>query len=87
MDLNRKVGFASTAINAKSPKVVEAHLESRGYFVCYFAGYKMIEEMRKKVDMDEKEFSNKLFSVGFVSMKCIKMLLEIREKLSWKYCK
>lgn len=70
-----------------SKGLVEAHLESRGYFVCYFAGYKMIEEMRKKVDMDEKEFSNKLFSAGFVSMKCIKMLLEIRQKLSWEYCK
>jgi hypothetical protein len=45
----------------------------------------MIEEMRKKVDMDEKEFSNKLFSAGFVSMKCIKTLLEIKEKLSWEY--
>jgi hypothetical protein len=70
-----------------SKGLVEAHLESRGYFVCYFVGYKMIEEMRKKVDMDEKEFSNTLFSAGFVSMKCIKMLLEIREKLSWEYCK
>jgi hypothetical protein len=68
-----------------SKGLVEAHLESRGYFVCYFAGYKMIEEMRKKVDMDEKEFSNKLFSAGFVSMKCIKTLLEIKEKLSWEY--
>ena len=70
-----------------SKGLVEAHLESRGYFVCYFAGYKMIEEMRKKVDMDEKEFSNKLFSAGFVSMKCIKVLLGIREKLSWEYCR
>jgi tetratricopeptide (TPR) repeat protein len=68
-----------------SKGLVEAHLERRGYFVCYLAGYKMIEEMRKKVDIDEKEFSNKLFSAGFVSMKCIKMLLGIREKLSWEY--
>jgi hypothetical protein len=69
-----------------SEGLVEAHLESRGYFVCYFAGYKMIEEMRKKIDIDEKEFSNKLFSAGFVSMKCAKTLLEVRERLSWEYC-
>jgi hypothetical protein len=67
-----------------SKGLVEWHLENRGYTVCYLAGYKMIEEMRKKVDMDEKEFGNELFSAGFVSMKCIKMLLGIREKLSWE---
>ncbi|WXG44918.1 MAG: DUF885 family protein [Promethearchaeati archaeon SRVP18_Atabeyarchaeia-1] len=64
--------------------LVEAHLESRGYFVCYFAGYKMIEEMRKKASMGEKEFSNRLFSAGFVSIKCIKMLLAIKERMSWE---
>jgi uncharacterized protein (DUF885 family) len=67
-----------------SKGLVEAHLESRGYFVCYFAGFKMIEEMREKATMDEKEFSNRLFSAGFVSMKCIKMLLGIEEKMSWE---
>lgn len=59
--------------------LVEAHLESRGYFACYLAGYKMIDETRRKVNMSEKEFSNNLFSAGFLSMDCIKMLLGIRD--------
>ncbi|MEM2341762.1 MAG: DUF885 family protein [Candidatus Bathyarchaeia archaeon] len=62
-----------------SKGLVEAHLESRGYFVCYLAGYKMIEEIRKKVNMSEKEFSDKLFSAGFLSMNCIKMLFGIND--------
>jgi hypothetical protein len=67
-----------------SKGLVEAHLESRGYFVCYLAGYKMIKEMREKTDMNEKEFSNRLFSAGLVSMNCIRMLLGIKGESSWE---
>jgi hypothetical protein len=69
-----------------SKGLVEAHLESRGYFICYLAGYKMIKELRDKTRMEEKEFSNKLFSAGFVSMKCIEMLLGIKGASSWESC-
>ena len=61
------------------------HLENRGYNVCYYSGYKMLKEMREKTPyMSEIEFNNKLFSSGFISMKCVKMLLGITEKLSWE---
>jgi hypothetical protein len=46
----------------------------------------MIKELREKTRMEEKEFSNKLFSAGFVSMKCIEMLLGIKGASSWESC-
>lgn len=69
-----------------SKGLVEAHLESRGYFVCYLAGYKMIKELREKTRMEEKEVSNKLFSAGFVSMKCIEILFGIKGASTWESC-
>jgi hypothetical protein len=61
------------------------HLENRGYNVCYYTGYRMLTEMRDKtLKMSEKDFNNKLFSAGFISMKNVKTLLGIEEKLSWE---
>jgi hypothetical protein len=63
---------------------VEWHLENRGYNVCYFTGYKMIEELRKHTNISEKEFSNTLFSAGFISINNAKRLLKIKEKMPWE---
>lgn len=65
--------------------LVNAHLENRGYNLCYLTGYKMIEEFRKVLkDVDEKTFSNKLFSAGFVSMSTLKKILGIKESMPWE---
>ncbi|MEM2351609.1 MAG: DUF885 family protein [Thermoproteota archaeon] len=65
--------------------LVEAHLENRGYNLCYLTGYKMIEEYRsRRRDLDEKTFSNILFSAGFISAKSIKRILGIREDMPWE---
>lgn len=64
--------------------LVEWHLENRGYNVCYFTGYKMIEELRKHIDISEKEFSNTLFSAGFTSINNIKRILKIKDKMPWE---
>lgn len=64
--------------------LVEWHLENRGYNVCYFTGYKMIEELRKHTNISEKEFSNTLFSAGFISINNAKRLLKIKEKMPWE---
>ena len=67
-----------------SKGLVEWHLENRGYNVCYFAGYKMIEELRKHTNISEKEFSNTLFSAGFISINNVKKLLKIKDKMPWE---
>ncbi|MEM2183991.1 MAG: DUF885 family protein [Candidatus Methanomethylicia archaeon] len=64
--------------------LVEWHLENRGYNVCYFTGYKMIEELRKYTSMSEKDFSNTLFSAGFISISNAKRLLKIKDKMPWE---
>jgi len=64
--------------------LVEWHLENRGYNVCYFTGYKMIEELRKHTDISEKEFSNTLFSCGFISINNAKRILKIKDKMPWE---
>ncbi|MEM1864222.1 MAG: DUF885 family protein [Desulfurococcaceae archaeon] len=65
--------------------LVEAHLENRGYNLCYLAGYKMIEEYRSKLrDLDEKTFSNTLFSAGFISIRNVKKVLDIKEDMPWE---
>lgn len=57
---------------------VAHHLEDIGYPLCYYSGCKLLNEMRDKTrkTMSEKEFNNELFSAGYISMKCVKMLLE-----------
>lgn len=67
-----------------SKGLVEWHLENRGYNVCYFTGYKMIEELRKHTDINEKDFSNTLFSAGFISINNAKRLLKIKDKMPWE---
>lgn len=68
-----------------SKELVAYHLENRGYNLCYLTGYKMINEYKSRLkDMDEKTFSNMLFSAGFISIKNLKKLLGIKEKMPWE---
>ncbi|MEM1510130.1 MAG: DUF885 family protein [Thermofilaceae archaeon] len=65
--------------------LVEWHLENRGYNLCYLAGYRMLETLRSALrELDEKAFSNALFTSGFVSMRTLKKVLGIKEKLPWE---
>ncbi|MBO4288931.1 MAG: DUF885 family protein, partial [Lachnospiraceae bacterium] len=47
---------------------VLAHQTMRGYFNCYYYGLRKLEQWEKEYGFDKKEYTELLFSAGFVSM-------------------
>lgn len=48
-----------------------------GYFTCYYYGMKKIEDWDKKLGLSKKDFTELLFSAGFISMESFDMLASL----------
>ena len=63
---------------------VRAHQNSPGYFTCYYYGMKKICEWEKVYGFSKKEYTELLFSAGYISMdrfeELVKMTTEERER-------
>ena len=63
---------------------VRAHQNSPGYFTCYYYGMKKICEWEKVYGFSQKEYTELLFSAGYISMdrfeELVKMTTEERER-------
>lgn len=69
---------------------VRAHQNSPGYFTCYYYGMKKICEWEKEYDFSKKEFTELLFSAGYISMdrfeELVKMTSKEREHYFHDFC-
>ena len=69
---------------------VRAHQNSPGYFTCYYYGMKKICEWEKEYDFSKKEFTELLFSAGYISMdrfeELVKMTPKEREHYFHDFC-
>lgn len=65
---------------------VLAHQTMRGYFNCYYYGLRKLEQWEKEMGFDKKEYTELLFSAGFVSMETFKMFLDMTPEQRDRYC-
>lgn len=60
----RELGFDFTTAR----KQVQAHQNAPGYFTCYYYGMKKICQWEQEYGFNKKEFTELLFSAGYVSL-------------------
>ena len=55
---------------ATARKQVRSHQYSPGYFTCYYYGMKKLEEWEREYGFSKKDFTELLFSAGYISIDC-----------------
>ena len=69
---------------------VQAHQNQPGYFTCYYYGMKKLCGWEKEYGFDKKEFSEILFSAGYISIdtfgELVKLSLEDRQRYYKDFC-
>ena len=68
-----ELGFDRSTARAQ----VQAHQNSPGYFTCYYYGLKKIEQWDKQLGLSKKDFTELLFSAGYISMESMEMLINL----------
>ena len=70
-------------------KQVQAHRNSPGYFTCYYYGMKKLEQWEREYGFTKKEFTELLFSAGYISIErfgeLVRMKPEERERYFHEY--
>lgn len=64
---------------------VRAHQNSPGYFTCYYYGMKKICEWEKEYGFSKKEFTELLFSAGYISIERFEELVKMEEDERQRY--
>lgn len=64
---------------------VQAHQNSPGYFTCYYYGMKKICEWEKEYGFSKKEFTELLFSAGYISIERFEELVKMEEGERQRY--
>lgn len=64
---------------------VQAHQNSPGYFTCYYYGMKKICEWEKEYGFSKKEFTELLFSAGYISIERFEELVKMEEDERQRY--
>lgn len=64
---------------------VLAHQNMTGYFTCYYYGMKKIEDWDKKLGLSKKDFTELLFSAGFISMESFEMYARLTPEERKRY--
>ena len=59
---------------------VQAHLNSPGYFTCYYYGLKKISSIEEELGFSKKDFTEILFSSGYVSMETFEKIARMTEE-------
>jgi len=71
----RELGFSENVARGQ----VLAHERMQGYFTCYYYGLKRITDMERASKLDEKQFTEALFSVGNVSLDNLEKYLALND--------
>lgn len=58
-------------------KQVQAHQDMPGYFTCYYYGMKKITEWEKKLGFTKWDYTELLFSAGYISMETFGKLVQL----------
>lgn len=66
-------------------KQVQAHENSPGYFTCYYYGMKKLCEWEKKYGFNKKDYTELLFSAGYISIDRFEELLKLTEEERERY--
>ena len=61
-------------------KQVQAHQNAPGYFTCYYYGMKKICEWEKEYGFSKKDFTELLFSAGYISIGCLGEFVRLTRK-------
>lgn len=64
---------------------VQAHQNSPGYFTCYYYGMKKICEWEKEYGFSKKDFTELLFSAGYISIDRFEELVNMTEEERQRY--
>ena len=64
---------------------VQAHQGSPGYFTCYYYGMKKIREWEKEYGYSNKDYTELLFSAGYISMESLHMLVQMTPEEQQRY--
>lgn len=64
---------------------VRAHQDAPGYFTCYYYGMKKICEWEKEYGFSKKDFTELLFSAGYVSIERFEELVKMTEDERQRY--
>lgn len=71
-------------------KQVQAHQNEPGYFTCYYYGMKKICEWEKEYGFNKKDYTELLFSAGYISIdrfeELVKLTPEERERYYHDFC-
>ncbi len=68
-------------------KQVQAHQNMPGYFTCYYYGMKKICEWEEKYNYNKKDFTELLFSAGYISMDRFEELVKLSKGDQERYLK
>ena len=77
----KELGFDRTTAR----KQVQAHQNAPGYFTCYYYGMKKISQWETASDMTKKEFTELLFSAGYISMESLELLVGLSAEERQRY--
>ncbi|WP_346662636.1 DUF885 family protein [uncultured Merdimonas sp.] len=64
---------------------VEGHLNGPGYFTCYYYGMKKICQWEKEYGYTKKDFTELLFSAGYLSIECFHELAALTKEEQERY--
>lgn len=66
-------------------KQVQAHQNQPGYFTCYYYGMKKLSMWEKEYGFSKKDFTELIFSVGYISIDRVGELVKLTEEERYRY--
>ncbi len=69
----KELGFDRVTARAQ----VQAHQNTPGYFTCYYYGMKKITQWEQELGFNKWDYTEMLFSAGYISIESLQMLLNL----------